>query len=74
MDEILSHLQFQDITRQQVENVDDILVDLLDQTKERMSEEIDVEHADSELIARLEEKLKHRFKVYDEESVLGGPS
>lgn len=74
MDEILSHLQFQDITRQQVENVDDILVDLVDQTKARMSEEIDMEHADSELIARLEEKLKHRFKVYDEESVLGGTS
>ncbi len=74
MDEILSHLQFQDITRQQVENVDDILVDLVDETKERMSGELDVEHADAELIARLEEKLKHRFKVYDEESVLGGTS
>ncbi|MFW5694034.1 MAG: methyl-accepting chemotaxis protein [Alkalispirochaeta sp.] len=72
MDEILAHLQFQDITRQQVENVDDILVDLVEQTKERMEGEIDMEHADSELIARLEEKLKHRFKVYDEESVLGG--
>ncbi|MFW5826976.1 MAG: methyl-accepting chemotaxis protein [Alkalispirochaeta sp.] len=74
MDEILAHLQFQDITRQQVENVDTILVDLVEQTKERMVGEIEVEQADAELIARLEEKLKHRFKVYDEESVLGGGS
>jgi methyl-accepting chemotaxis protein len=74
MDEILQHLQFQDITRQQVENVDEILQDLVEETRRHAEGRIELEHADTELIARLEDKLKRRFKVYDEETVLGGNS
>ncbi len=74
MAEILKHLQFQDITRQQVENVDEIILDLVEQTRERReelaAESIHLDERDPERIRLLEEKLRKRFKVFEETSVL----
>lgn len=69
MAEILEHLQFQDITRQQVENVDAIIGDLVGATEE---EGFHINQDDDDLIRQVEANMRSKFKVDDEMTVLKG--
>lgn len=72
MARILEHLQFQDITRQQVENVDQILAELQSFTKDQCRNALPLDDPDPTLIKTMEDRMSSIFKVVDETSVLGG--
>jgi hypothetical protein len=72
MSRILEHLQFQDITRQQIENVDQILGELLSFTRDQCRNALPLDDPDAKLIETMENRMSSIFKVVDETSVLGG--
>jgi hypothetical protein len=72
MAKILEHLQFQDITRQQVENVDQILSELQSFTKDQCRNALPLDDPDPKVIQTMEDRMSAIFKVVDETSVLGG--